>query len=164
MTETGPEYPDGDTAALKIAAHLLSKGAEVDEGTQTSNNPLELACMNGDRHMAALLLAHGASLKKAPKALLNAARNGNIDIMQQLLDRGADVNAHPYGDLETIPAHRQDKGWGSALHCAVKDHRTKAVSFLLEKGADKEYRNRVGLTALDFARELGQEDIVRLLE
>ncbi|CAN9382110.1 unnamed protein product [Alternaria alternata] len=163
-TETGPEYPDGDTAALKIAAHLLSKGTEVDEGTQTCNNPLELACMNGDRHMAALLLAHDASLEKAPKALLNAARNGNIDIMQQLLDRGADLNAHPYGDLKTIPAQRQDKGWGSALHCSVKDHRTKAVSFLLEKGADKEYRNRAGLTALEFARELGQKDIVRLLE
>ena len=164
MTETGPEYPDGDTAALKIAAHLLSKGAEVDEGTQTCNNPLELACMHGDRHMAALLLAHDASLEKAPKALLNAAENGNIDIMQQLLDHGADVNAHPYGNLETIPAHRQDKGWGSALHCAVKNHRTEAVSFLLEKGADKKYRNKVGLTALDLARELGREDIVRLLE
>jgi ankyrin repeat protein len=120
--------------------------------------------MKGDRHMVALLLAHDASLEKAPKALLNAARNGNIDIMQQLLDRGADVNTHPYGDLETIPAHRQGRGWGSALHCAVREHHTKAVSFLLEKGADRECRNRVGLTALDFARELGQNDIVRLLE
>lgn len=120
--------------------------------------------MHGDRHMAALLLTHDASLEKAPKALLNAAENGNIDIMQQLLDHGADVNAHPYGNLETIPAHRQDKGWGSALHCAVKNHRTEAVSFLLEKGADKKYRNKVGLTALDLARDAGQEDIVRLLE
>jgi ankyrin repeat protein len=136
----------------------------VDEGTQTGNNPLELACMNGDRHMAALLLAHDASLEKAPKALFNAARNGNIDIMQQLLDRGANVNAHSYRDLDTIPAHQQDKGWGSALHCAVKDHRTETVSFLLAKGADKEYRNRAGLTALDFARELGHNDIMRLLE
>jgi ankyrin repeat protein len=120
--------------------------------------------MNNDRHMVALLLAHNASLEKAPEALLDAARQGSINIMQQLLDRGADVNAHPYGKWKTIPAYQEDKGWGSALHCAVKDHRTEAVSFLLEKGADKEYRNRLGLTALDFARELGHEDIVRLLE
>ncbi|KAH6882302.1 ankyrin repeat-containing domain protein [Alternaria rosae] len=162
--ETGPGYPDGDTACLKIAAHLLSKGAHVDESTQTNNNPLELACGKDDRHMAALLLAHNASLEKAPKALLNAASEGSIDIMQQLLDRGADANAHPYGTLEIIPAQREDEGWGSALHCAVNNHYTEAVSFLLEKGASKEYRNMVGLTALDLARKLGHEDIVRLLE
>jgi hypothetical protein len=61
--------------------------------------------MNSDRHMAALLLAHDASLEKAPKALFNAARNSNIDIMQQLLDCGANVNAHLYRDLDIIPAH-----------------------------------------------------------
>ncbi|KAH4603558.1 hypothetical protein HBH82_148700 [Parastagonospora nodorum] len=163
-TETGPEYPDGDTACLKVAAHLLSKGAHVDETTQTNENPLEIACSRNDRHMAALLLAHDASLEKAPKALLNAASVGSIDIMQQLLDRGADVNAHPYGRYEIIPSQREDEDWGSALHCAVKNHHTEAVSFLLEKGAAKEYRNMVGLAALDLARKLGHEDIVRLLE
>jgi ankyrin repeat protein len=164
MTETGPGYPDGDTASLKIAAHLLSKGAKVDEGSQTGMNPLELACARDDRHMAALLLAHNASLERAPKALLEAAGEGSIDIMQLLLDRGADINAHPYGEYDIIPAHREDKGWGSALLCAVKKHHTEAVSFLLEKGADKEYRNMTGLTALELARELGHEDVVRLLE
>jgi ankyrin repeat protein len=136
----------------------------VDETTQTRENPLEIACSRNDRHMAALLLAHNASLEKAPKALLNAASVGSIDIMQQLLYRGADVNAHPYGRYEIIPAQREDEDWGSALHCAVKNHHTKAVSFLLEKGAAKEYRNMVGLTALDLARKLGHKDIVRLLE
>jgi ankyrin repeat protein len=142
----------------------LLKGAHVDETTQTNNNPLELACMKDNRHMAALLLAHDASLEKAPKALLWAARGGSIDIMQQLLYRGADVNAHPYGEFEIIPAQREDEYWGSALHCAVSNHRTEAVLFLLEKGAAKEYRNMVGLTALDLARKLGHKDIVRLLE
>jgi len=136
----------------------------VDESTRTNENPLEIACAKDDRHMAALLLAHDASLEEAPKALLNAAREGSIDIMQQLLDRGADVNAHPYGRLEIIPCQLEDEGWGSALHCAVKHHHTEAVSFLLEKGAAKDYRNMVGLTALDLARKLGHEDIVRLLE
>jgi ankyrin repeat protein len=142
----------------------MSKGAYIDEGTMTGMNPLELACANKDRHMVALLLAHNASLEKAPKALLLAAENGSINIMQQLLDRGADVNRHPYGKYEIIPSRREDENWGSALHCAVSNHHTEAVSFLLEKGADKGYTNMKGLTALDLARKLGHEDIVRLLE
>ncbi|KAK7987127.1 hypothetical protein PG988_002115 [Apiospora saccharicola] len=109
----------GDTVCLKLADHLLSKGAHPDEGMQTSQNPLELACGAPDRDMVALLLARGSTLDRAPKALLAAARRGSIEVMQMLLDRGADVNTHPYGK-HTLNMYVKSEGWGSALHCAVK--------------------------------------------
>ncbi|OAK96969.1 ankyrin [Phaeosphaeriaceae sp. SRC1lsM3a] len=131
-SDSGPHHPSGDTACLKMAAYLLSKGADVDEGVQTGNNPLELACSQGDKHMAALLLAHNATIEKAPKALLYAARNGDIEIMQMLLDHGANVNAHPYGTYNTLPQQRESESWGSALHTAVGKGHTEAIRYLLE--------------------------------
>ncbi|KAK8072922.1 hypothetical protein PG996_006270 [Apiospora saccharicola] len=153
----------GDTVCLKLADHLLSKGAHPDEGMQTSQNPLELACGAPDRDMVALLLTRGSTLDRAPKALLAAARRGSIEVMQMLLDRGADVNTHPYGK-RTLNMYVKSEGWGSALHCAVKGGHVEAVKFLLDKGADREYRNQVGVTALELAKKLGLDEIVRLLE
>jgi ankyrin repeat protein len=166
VSESGsdPDYLGGGTVCLKMAAYLLSKGADVDEGGQTGNNPLELACSQGDKHMAALLLAHNATMERAPKALLHAARNGDIEIMQMLLDYGANINAHPYGTYTTDTQQREREDWGSALHCAIGKGHTEAVRFLLEKGAAKEYKNKLDMTALDLAKKLGNDEIVRLLQ
>ncbi|KAK8054925.1 hypothetical protein PG993_000152 [Apiospora rasikravindrae] len=162
-TISSTESGGGDTAAIQVAAHLLSKGADANRGEQTGQNPLELACGAADRDMVALLLAHGATMHQGPKALLAAADQGSIEIMRMLLERDADVNAHPYGE-HTLPMYANDEGWGSALHCAVKGGHVEAVRFLLEKGAEREYRNKVGVTALELARKWGRDEIVRLLE
>ncbi|CAI6342069.1 unnamed protein product [Periconia digitata] len=162
--EVGSEYPNGDIACLKVAAHLLSRGADANETQQTGSNPLEHASYNGDERMVALLLKHGATLEKAPKALLEAASSGNVGIMQMLLDHGADINEHPYGEYTTLPCHKESESWGSALHCAVEGGHVETISFLLNNGASKEYRNAVGVTALDLARKLEKHEIVRLLE
>lgn len=114
--------------------------------------------------MAALLLAHNPTIEKAPKALLHAARNGDIEIMQMLLDHGANVNAHPYGTYTTVPQQRKSESWGSALHVAIGKGHIEAVRFLLEKGAAKEYKNKLDMTALDLAKKLGNDEIVRLLQ
>jgi ankyrin repeat protein len=163
-SSSDPDYLGGGTVCLKLAAYLLSKGADVDEGGQTGNNPLELACTQGDKRMAALLLAHNATMERAPKALLHAARNGDIEIMQMLLDHGANVNVHPYGRYTTVPQERKREDWGSALHCAIGKGHTEAVRFLLEKGAAKEYKNKLDMTALDLAKKLGNDEIVQLLQ
>ncbi|KAK7941499.1 ankyrin [Apiospora aurea] len=162
-TISSAESGGGDTAALKVAAHLLSKGADANEGQQTGQNPLELACGIADRDMVALLLAHGATVHKGPKALLEAAEHGNVEVMRMLLAHDADVNAHPYGKY-ALPMYVNDEGWGSALHCAVKGGHVEAVQFLLEQGAEREYRNQVGVTALELAKKLGRDEIVRLLK
>lgn len=159
-----PEYPNGDIICLKMATYILSKRANVDEGGQTGNNPLELACTLGDKNMAALLLAHNATMEKAPKALLHAARNGFIEIMQMLLDHGANVNAHPYGTYTTVAQQRGSECWGSVLHCATGKGHTEAVRFLLKKDSAKEYKNMLDMTALDLAKKLGNAEIVRLLQ
>ena len=142
----------------------MSKGADANDGSQMGDNALELACgVAIDKDLVALLLAHGATVDKGPKALLEAAGNGSIEIMQMLLNHGADVNAQLY-KKGTVRRHLDDEGWGSALHSAVKGGHVEAVKFLLEKGAEREYRNKVGLTPLELARKLGWDEIVWLLE
>jgi ankyrin repeat protein len=124
---------------------------------------LEQACFKGDTYIATLLFAYGATVEKAPKALLRAARQGSVEMMQMLLDHGADINLHPYGEYTIQPFERDGEFWGSALHCAVKGEHPEAVKFLLEKGIAKGYKNPIGLTALDLAKKLGHDNIVELL-
>ncbi|PVI05772.1 ankyrin [Periconia macrospinosa] len=147
--------PGGDMACLKVAANLLSRGADANEGG-ILESPLGLACERGDDKMISLLFAYGATIDKAPNALLLAARHGRVEIMQRLFDHGADVNAHPW--------QQDSEHGGSALHCAVQGGHTEAVRFLLEKGATKDYRDKDGLLALDLAKKLGYHEIVQLIE
>ncbi len=64
----------------------------------------------------------------------------------------ADVNQrnNPYDDF--------------ALLIASKNGHSKVVQYLLSKGANKDLENNVCWSALDWAREEGHSDIVRLLE
>ncbi|KAI9776082.1 MAG: hypothetical protein M1839_000595 [Geoglossum umbratile] len=86
------------------------------------------------------------------KELINAASQGQEAVVQQLLEKGTDVNA-------------DDNKYGrTALHmAAVKGHEAVARQ-LLEKGADVNAKdNKDGRTALHMAADKGHETVARLL-
>jgi ankyrin repeat protein len=56
-----------------------------------------------------------------------------------------------------------DRGF-TPLHSAVLDNQLDAVKFLLEMGVDRQLTNDDGNTALDLAKIMGHDDIVKLLE
>lgn len=82
--------------------------------------------------------------------LHDAARDGNRERVNQLLDQGADITG-PDGSGEP-----------PLLIAALAGHRDIVV-LLLEKGADIEIRNKGGLTALHAAAYGGHLDVVELL-
>lgn len=88
-------------------------------------------------------------------ALVAASANGWPEVVADLLDRGADVDAvRPWGPYRVSP-----------LHAAAWAGWPEVVSLLLERGADTEARDPTHQgTPLDWARHTRRRDCVELLE
>ncbi|WP_153304532.1 ankyrin repeat domain-containing protein [Desulfosudis oleivorans] len=82
--------------------------------------------------------------------LNNAAQRGDIDTVNTMIDRGADVNA---ADL-----------WGiTALQLAAQEGHVQMVQTLIEKGADVNKEDVNGWSVLAVAASSGHVEIVKLL-
>ena len=80
-----------------------------------------------------------------------SARKGDIDSMQMLLAKGADVNL-------------QDNNGITSLMWAAIYGQKKIVKVLLKKGADVNAFNHAGETALTWATLVGNSEIVEILK
>lgn len=115
---------------------LVSGVVATDEGAVES--PANVAA-------AERLLAQGAdvnAVKNGEPLLIMAARNGHIQVMKLLLNRGADVNA------------RDDRG-RTALMVAAGLSDPGMVRLLLSKGADVSARGNDGYTAWTASEMVG---------
>ncbi|KAL9099816.1 MAG: hypothetical protein Q9163_004739 [Psora crenata] len=110
--------------------------------------------------MAALLIEHGARVQGSG-AIVMAAEEGNLNMVEMLLDKGADIDEigieHPTDEM-----YREDMG--SALHRAVNGSHRDVVRFLIEKGANVHLKDVLGRTPLDLALARKNNDIVKMLE
>ncbi|KAI5054464.1 hypothetical protein GOP47_0030646, partial [Adiantum capillus-veneris] len=96
-------------------------------------------------------MVHICRVKAQGDYLCAAAERGDAEVLQSLLNYGADVNL---GNLEGT----------TALHVAVEAGWTEAAKLLVSYGAKVEQCNHNGLTPVDVARQGGQKELVQLLE
>lgn len=73
--------------------------------------------------------------------LMEAAKDGRIGLLQYLVEHGADLDAH------------KERGSSSPLHQAAYYCHLDCVNYLLDLGADVNYVNMVGQTALTFVAD-----------
>ena len=104
--------------------------------------------------MQVLLKAHANVNAKQgfakPTALMLAAEQGHLDVVQALLDAGADLNA--------------GKGeWGTALMKAAQNGHLGVVRALIAAKADVNAADQQGTTALMAATRIGYKQIVQAL-
>lgn len=93
---------------------------------------LHIGCRKGDLKQVKRLLNEGMDVNVAawgPKSkgitpLHLAAEGGHLEVMDELLERGANIDARTKGAC----------GW-TPLHSAAKERRREAVKFLVENGA-----------------------------
>ena len=92
----------------EVAELLIAKGAEVNAiivsgGSNKNKTPLDFAVMKKQNETADLLRKHGGKTSEELNALIDAAKNGDIEAVKQHLAAGAGVNAKT-GD-GTTPLH-----------------------------------------------------------
>ena len=110
-----------------------------------------------------LLLAHGAVLRDSD-CLHAAAANwhdvaGRIEMIKHLLTLGMNINAIEHS--ESPPG--RCKGHGTLLHSAVYMNNATVVAFLLENGADRDAKNTLGQTPLEYGIAYDSTEAVELL-
>jgi uncharacterized protein len=141
---------------LHIARHLLSEGAQVNDGDGSGSPALRQACTGGNRAMVELLLEAGADAVTPNEGgntpLLCAAMRRHVGIVRALL-------AHGCGDIDA-----RNRDGGTALWWACYAGHADVVLLLLDAGADSRIAETQGRTPLDIALERTHEGCVAVLE
>lgn len=150
------------TKSVKV---LVNKGANVNkvsgpyEYPYVNDTVLIIAAQNNYMEIVKILLENGANFEVkchsrswclGKNTLIYAATIGNLDIVQVLVTKGADINV-------------QDKTGNSALMMAARNGHETVTQFLLDNGANVNLINDDGYSALIYATEKGQEQIAQQL-
>ena len=131
---------------------FLAHGADPSAVGGTSFSILDVAAANSSPAILDLLIAHGAKIEDSD-ALHSAAGEcegipGRVEMMAHLVaDLRMDINAI---ERSGPPAGR-GLGRGTPLHSAVYAGKRERIVFLLERGANREAKNTLGQTPLEFA-------------
>lgn len=165
-----------------LVTYLISSGC-----SQNKAKALHEAVIDGDSTKVVSLLDDGVDVNviyKGGTALYLAAYEGHLNLVNVLLNRGANVDAKddPYGNTALGAAvykndrsivkrlieagadvNMRDRDGFTTLMIAVANADDEIVMDLLEAGADPNVRDRQNRTALQWARDLSKSSIVRLL-
>lgn len=124
-------------------------------GRDLSKNPLIPAVVNGDFGLVRQMIQEGIDVDMASHttnrtALYVAAEYGHLDILQYLLQKGADKD-------------KTTKKGATALHVAVMMGHFDVVQYLLDHGADIMKTMNEGITLLHLATYRGHAEVVSCL-
>ncbi len=134
-----------------VDALLAWDKIKVEVRNKADESPLMMAALVGNAALVRRLIAMDADVNKPGWAPLHyAATNGHVDVIQILLDHYAYIDASaPNG--------------ATPLMMAAEYGNIASVKLLLEAGADATLKNRLGQTALDYARRGNRPDAIAVL-
>jgi|GEM_PF-3361116 ankyrin repeat protein len=176
----------------ELARLVLEQGARVDRVDEQGQGLVHEAVGVGSAKLVRLLAQFGADInldtldrgdgQRAPLHL--ACDQGNLEVVETLLELGADVTATNWrGEsglhIAAFAKHPEviaallgqdgidvdlERGDGkTALHLAADRRQTDAVALLLRAGAEVNPRDEDGWTPLSYACARGDSDITELL-
>lgn len=160
LSTSGAQISAFEAAALgrvdELGDLLAADPSQVSAFTADGFTPLGLAAFFGQAGAAHLLLERGAdpniasrnAMRVAP--LHSAVAAQQLDISEELLRHGADVNATQADDF-------------TPLHEAAQNGQVAMIELLLAHGADLAARKSDGQTPLDVAEAHGQAAAAALL-
>lgn len=136
--------------SMRVFATLLQHpDIKLEAGSANGDTALMLASYLANFEAVKSLIATGAKVHRSGWTPLHyAAAAGQVEIIEYLLDHAAQIDA--ISPNRTTP-----------LMMAVSSGRNKAVSVLIERGANLQARNDAGMTAYDFALHYEQKSIAK---
>jgi ankyrin repeat protein len=167
-------------------ALLLARGFDPNTHEEGGQSALTLAVREHANQVVEVLLQHpqldvNASNRVGETALMLAALQGRMDLVQRLLQRGAAVARDGWSPLHYAasgpdpqivslllargaPIEARSPNGTTALMMAAGYGTEQSAALLLERDADTQVRNDRGLKAADFARAAGREALAKRLE
>jgi ankyrin repeat protein len=136
----------------KVASMLIDwPKTDLNALSAQGESPLMLACLKGQLDMVEKMVKKGADVNKTGWTPLHyAASTGQVKVISLLLEN------HAYIDAES-------PNGSTPLMMASMYGTAAAVKLLLEEGADPVLRNQQGLTALQFAQRANRPDSAEVL-
>lgn len=175
---------DDESSVVSMVLKGLDVGAQ-DENGQTA---LLIAAREGSLKVARFLLNQRsvkieARNNNGESPLMMAALKGHLDLARELIERKAEVNKPGWTPLHYACSNSEPESKAmvalllehhayidaespnrtTPLMMAARYGHPDAVQLLLEEGADPSLRNEKGLTAVDFARSAGRNDLANLI-
>ena len=139
---------DGDA---KSVALYLNKGMDPDTADPDGNTILMIAARLGRQEVVSLLISRKAGVTRrsahGDTALMLACLKGHLAVAKILVANGAQIN---------------QPGW-MPLHYAAFEGRAEVISYLIEKGADRNALAPNGFSALMLAARGGHLEATRAL-
>lgn len=137
-----------DLQSVKAVEALLNApNIQAEVRNKKGESALMLCAIRGDLVLARLLIEHDADVNKTGWTPLHYAASGTsqnqVEMVKLLLDNSAYIDAaSPNGS--------------TPLMMAAMYGRSDVLKVLIEEGADASLRNEKGLTAIDFAQQVGR--------
>ncbi len=135
---------------------VKTRGSERNYFFLNTKSPIHVAAAKGELDNVKELLAQRPEDVKAQDEknqytpLHWAAANGHVEVMQYLIEHGADISA-------------RDKNGTTPIHLAAENDQIEALKFLLDHGADVGARNDWQWTPLHYCAFHDAQDTARML-
>lgn len=148
----------------------LEHGANPSFRSAGGNNDIpSFAGKTGTVATIRMLHAAGADFTKSNALHMAAGSSvtGRLEVMAYLLDElHVPVNQREYEFDQKLYNEWKGSGLhgGTALHAAIKERKTESAEFLVGRGIDAGVKDGKNRRAVDLARELSLEAMLRLLE
>jgi hypothetical protein len=153
---------------VDIVHWLLDHGAGVNAQDKWLFTPLHYAADNGHLQVVQMLIEHNADihfLTDVGQSPLHVAasprvKRDQVDIMQVLLDHGANPNARDNDNA--TPLHHSS--WWEKENTVTREGTVEGTRLLLKRGAIIDAEENEGRTPLQLALEHGHHDIATCLK
>lgn len=143
---------EGDLTSVEL---YLEAGFSANTNNEKGIPILALAVRHKHKRLLPLLLSNGADLNaqsddRHNTAIMDAAAEGDIDILEFLLRQGANLDF-------------QSKSGQSALILAAGQGHTKAAALLIHAGADVTLSDKLGMSAKKYAQLFRNEELLSMI-